>query len=96
MLFFTSLAFYEVCVEHNVRTGTEFQAKATELNEKGERAMLVYFLDNDGDGQLAKVLRAIAAKGRARRQSPSLGEFLEEHVSERFASAARKDTAYQQ
>jgi hypothetical protein len=52
---FTSLAFYDLCRKHEVTTETDLWAKATELDDQADRAMLGYLLDNDGDNMLAKV-----------------------------------------
>ena len=77
----SSLSFFDLCVKHGIKTETELWAKATALSEQGDRAMLAYCLDNDGERQLGKVLQALAAKERARRMSLTREGLLEEAVA---------------
>ena len=77
----TNLAFFDLCVQHGVQTETELWAKATQLSEQGDRAMLAYLLEHDGEGQLGKVLKATAAKERVRRKGLSREALLEEFVA---------------
>ena len=77
----TNLAFYDLCVKHVVKTDEELWAKATELNEQGDRAMLAYLLEHDGEGQLAKVVKATSAAERVRRKTLTREALLEEFVA---------------
>ena len=77
----SSVAFYDLCTAHNLQNETELWAKATELSEQGDRALLAYVLDNDGEGQLGKVLKARAAQERVRRNALTREQLLEEHVA---------------
>ena len=76
----SSLAFFDLCRQHNVVTTQGLSAKATELGEAGDRGMLAYLLDNDGEGQFAKVLKALTAQERQRRAGLTREALLEEHL----------------
>ena len=65
----TALAFFDFCKEHRLRTETELWAKATELSDAGDRGVLSYLLEENAEGQFAKVLQALGAQETARRGS---------------------------
>ena len=77
----TNLAFYELCRQHNLYDATALWAKATELSEGGDKGLLSYLFDNDGDAQLAKVLRASGAQEVARRSKLTRETVLEEYFA---------------
>ena len=84
----TNLAFYDLCVQHNLRTQDQVWAKANELDEQGDRALLAYLLDNDGGASLAKVLQAATSKERLRRAALTREQLLEEFVSKKTCSCS--------
>ena len=79
----TSLAFHDLCVEHRVQNDTELWATAAALSAQGDRGMLAYMLDNDGEAQFAKVLKATNAKEQARRAGMTREELLVEYFDVR-------------
>jgi len=84
----TPLAFFDLCVRHNVVTETGLWAKAQELSEQGDRGMLAYVLEHDGEAQLAKVLKATSAKELARRQTLTREALLEEYLAKGTCSCS--------
>lgn len=74
----SSLAFADLCKEHNVKTTTDLWATATLLAKGGDKAMLAYLYDNDGEAQFAKVIRAQQAEEKARRAGLTREQLLEE------------------
>lgn len=74
----TSLAFGDMCKEHNVKTDADLWATATLLAKGGDQALLSYLYDNDGEAQLAKVLKAQQAEEKARRAGLTREQLLEE------------------
>jgi hypothetical protein len=76
----TSLAFFDLCRQHGVLSVEALWAKAAELSEAGDRGMLAYLLDNDGEGQFAKVQKALGAQERQRRAQLTREALLEEHL----------------
>ena len=75
----SNLAFYDMCKKHNVKDSLGLWAKAAELDKAGDRALMQYLLDNDGDAQFAKVLRAREAEEMARRATLTREQLLEEY-----------------
>ena len=68
----TPLAFFDACRTHGLQNTTDLWAKATELSEQGDRAMLAYLLENNGEQQFQKVLLAAGAQEEAKRQRTRL------------------------
>ena len=77
----TPLGFFDLCVSHKVLDETSLWAKAQELSEQGDRGMLAYVMEHDGEAQLAKVLKATSAKELQRRQALSREALLEEYAA---------------
>ncbi|CAK0903598.1 unnamed protein product [Prorocentrum cordatum] len=74
----TSLAFGDLCRGHNVKTNADMRATAALLAKGGDRAMLAYLHDNDGEAMFAKVLKAQQAQEKARRAGLTREQLLEE------------------
>jgi hypothetical protein len=74
----TPLAFLELCRQHNVTTEDEAWALGTDLEEKGDKGLLAYLLENDVASALAKTNKARAAKETARRAKLTRLQILEE------------------
>ena len=90
----TSLAFYELCRQHHLDNTTDLWAKATELSEAGDKALLAYLLDSDAEAQLAKVLRGVAAQENARRAKLSREAVLEERFAKNDCCCSSPDRCY--
>jgi hypothetical protein len=84
----SALTFFDVCTQHNLTTSDELWAKAAELGKSGDRALLAYLLDNDGETQFAKVQRAAAAQERVRRGKLTREALLEEYVQKNKCTCA--------
>jgi hypothetical protein len=90
----SALTFYDACKTHGLTTSDELWAKATELSESGDRALLSYLLDNDGETQFAKVQKAAAAQERARRAKLTREALLEEYVQKHNCSCHSDGRCY--
>ena len=77
------LQFFDLCCEHGLKNQTDLWAKATELSEAGDRALLAYLLENDSEGALGKALKAVSAKETARRAKLTREVLLEEYFSKK-------------
>ena len=73
------LSFFDACQEHGFSTYEQVLAKATELSDAGDRALLSFLLENDGEAHFAKVQRAAEAKERVRRAGLAREALLEEY-----------------
>ena len=78
----TSLAFYELCREHSIQSEEELWAKAEELKDQGDKALLAYLMDHDGAHALEKVQKATSAKEALRRASLPREALLREVLQE--------------
>jgi hypothetical protein len=90
----SSLAFFDLCKRHRLFTVEALWAKATELSEAGDRGLLAYLLDNDGEGQFAKVLKALGAQERQRRAKLTREALLEEHLQTQRCICASEGFCY--
>ena len=77
----TSLAFLDIVRKSSVKTVAEVWALATELEEKGDKALLTFALDNDVNTALDRALQAIGAKEAVRRSKMSRMDILQEYVA---------------
>jgi hypothetical protein len=77
----TNIAFYDLCTTHEFKDYTAVWGKALQLDETGDRGLLAYLLDNDGQAAFAKVLQARGAKETLRRATLTREQLLEEFVS---------------
>ena len=77
----STLKFHDLCVEHGIGSEDELWAKAAELNDQGDRALLAFVLDNDASACFAKVLRATGAKQKLRRATLTREQILDEHLA---------------
>ena len=75
----SSLSFFDLCRQHGISSVEALWAKATELSETGDRGLLAYLLDNDGEGQFGKVLKALGAEESQRRAKLTREALLEEY-----------------
>lgn len=90
----SALTFFDVCAKHGLTTSDELWAKATELDKSGDRALLAYLLENDGETQFAKVQRAAAAQERARRAKLTREALLEEYVQKNKCTCPSNERCY--
>ena len=82
----SSLAFFDVCKEHHIFSQEALWAKATELSEQGDRALLSYLLENNDSTALEKVLKAFRAQEDLRRSKLSRMELLQEALDKTTCS----------
>lgn len=90
----TNLAFFELCQKHGLQDETEVWAKATELSDSGDKALLAYLLDTDVETQLAKVFKATNAQEQVRRSKLSRVALLEEYFAKRSCSCDTPGLCY--
>ena len=90
----TKLAFYDLCVAQNLRTHDEVWARAAELDEQGDRALLSYLMENDVKEALAKVAQAAASKEKLRRAALTREQLLEEFVAKKTCSCSSPGWCY--
>lgn len=88
------LSFFDLCQKHELFTTDQLWAKATELSAAGDRGLLAYLLDNDGEAQFTKVLKAASAKERVRRAGLTREALLEEFVQKRACSCETEGLCY--
>ena len=74
------LAFLDLCREHEIQTEPAAWALAEQLENKGDRALMAFLLENDVGGALAKVRSATTAKVTARRATLTRMDILREAV----------------
>ena len=84
----TPLAFFDLCAKHKVATEEALWAKATDLSDQGDRALLSFLLENDAGTYFAKVVKAQQAKETLRRSHLTREELLEEYVKKNTCSCA--------
>jgi hypothetical protein len=77
----TPLIAFDLCVEHGITSDTDLWAKAQQLSDTGDRALLAFCLENDPSALVAKVLAATAAKEKQRRARLTREALLEEFVA---------------
>ena len=58
----TPLAFLGVCREHNLRSESEAWALANEQEEKGDKALMGFLMENDANVLVEKAVKAMNAK----------------------------------
>ena len=90
----SNLAFYELCLEHNLKTENAVWAKADQLGQSGDKGLLAYCLDTDVETQFAKVLRATGAQEQARRATLTRVQVLEEALAQKTCSCACPGKCY--
>lgn len=76
----TPLAFLGLCREHNVATEDEAWALAADLEEKVDKGLMAYLLENDVAAAVEKVNKAKGAKETTRRAKLTRLQILEEKV----------------
>ena len=74
----SNLTFFDLCQQHDIRTGGDLWAKAAELDKAGDRGLLAFLLENDADTMLAKVKTLQEAQEKARRAKLTREQLLEE------------------
>ena len=84
----SNLQFFDLCAEHSLADEDALWAKATELSDSGDRALLAFLLDNDARACFAKVQKAAKAKEKVRRASLTREQLLEECVQKEKCTCA--------
>lgn len=77
----TPLAFFDLCAKLEVTTEEALWAKATDLSEQGDRALLSFLLESDSGTYLAKVVKAQQAKETLRRSQLTREQLLDEYFT---------------
>jgi hypothetical protein len=90
----TALAFLGVCREHNVKTENQLWALATDFEDKGDKGLLAFLMENDAAAALNKVRKALGAKENARREKQTRLEILEECAREGQCTCASPGLCY--
>jgi len=90
----TPLAFFDLCVSHNLASEDALWAKATELSEQGDRALLSFLLENDCATCFGKVLKARKAREKLRRAGLTREQLLAEYAAQNECSCATPGHCY--
>ncbi len=77
----THTAFLELCREHNVQDEDQAWAIALDLEEKGDKGLTTYLMENEAAASLAKVERSRQAREAAERAKMSRLEILKAVVT---------------
>ena len=88
------LAVLDLCRKHEIRTETEAWALAATLEEKGDKALMAFLMDNDVGRTLAKVRKASSAKEEARRATMTRMQILEEYVATKACKCQQPGHCY--
>ena len=90
----TPLAFLDLCRNNNVTDETEAWALASDLEEKGDKALMGFLMEGDAAAALEKVNKARAAKENARRAKLTRMQILEECVRDGVCSCPSPGFCY--
>ena len=90
----TNLAFLDFVRNHSLKTEEEAWALATDLEEKGDKGLMAFLLDNDVATQLAKAHKAVHAKENARRSKLTRVQILEECMQNGACTCASPGKCY--
>ena len=84
----TPLAFFDLCAKLELATEEALWAKATDLSDQGDRALLSFLLENDAGTYFAKVVKAQQAKETLRRSHLTREQLLDEYFTKNTCSCA--------
>jgi hypothetical protein len=90
----TTMSFLAACREHKVQTEDELWALAADGEEKGDKALMAFLMDNDASSSLAKAQKAITAKETARRLKLSRLDILKEYAEKEQCACSEPGQCY--
>ncbi len=90
----TPLAFPDLCREHDVTTEADAWALAAELEEKGDKGLMAFLLENDVAAAVGKANKARGAKETARRAKLTRMQVLEEFSRDASCSCSQPGLCY--
>ena len=82
------MAFFDLCAKLEVATEEALWAKATDLSDQGDRALLSFLLESDSGTYFAKVVKAQQAKEALRRSHLTREQLLDEYFTKNTCSCA--------
>ena len=91
----TWLGFLGLCRDNNVTTETEAWALASDLEEKGDKALMAFLGEGDAAAALAKVNKARSAKENARRAKLTRMQILQECFQDGACTCPSPGLCYQ-
>ena len=89
------LAFLDLCREHNVTTEEDAWALGAEFEEKGDKGLMAFLLDNDVAVAVEKANKARGAKETARRAKLTRMQILEEFARDASCKCPQPGACYQ-
>ena len=90
----TNHSFLDVCREHHIRTEEQTWALATDMEEKGDKALMTFLMENGVGILLDRPVKAMDAKETLRRSKMTRLEILQEYADTKACTCPTPGACY--
>ncbi len=88
------MAVLDLCREHSIRTDEELWAVASDLEGKGDKALMAFAMESDTEAVMAKVNKAMCAKESLERKKLTRVEILQKCAADSKCSCPTSGLCY--